>query len=65
MENKVLQNRLRSWMLWTSIAALVVFCVKEFAGIDIAPTADQLLDLLLPILVALGIVNDPTSKQTL
>ena len=30
-----MQNRFRSWALWTSIAALVVFCAKEFAGLDI------------------------------
>ena len=56
------QNRLRSWALWVSIAALVVFCVKEFAGIDISSTVDGLLNVLLPVLVGFGIVNDPTNK---
>ena len=42
-----MQNRFRSWALWTSIAALVVFCVKEFAGIDIHETVDGLMDVLL------------------
>ena len=59
---KELQNRFKSWALWCSIAALVVFCVREFAGIDIAPTVDGLLDYLLPVLMAFGIVNDPTNK---
>ena len=57
------QNRFKSWALWTAIAALVVFCVKEFAGIDIEPTVDGLLDVLLPVLVGFGIVNNPTVKQ--
>lgn len=56
------QNRFKSWALWTSIAALVVFCVKEFAGLDISETVNGLLDVLLPVLVAFGIVNNPTNK---
>ena len=57
-----MQNRFKSWALWTSIAALVVFAVKEFANLDIAPTVNGLLDVLLPVLVAFGIVNNPTDK---
>lgn len=56
------QNRFKSWALWTSIAALVVFCVKEFAGVDISNTVDGFLNVLLPVLVALGIINNPTDK---
>lgn len=59
------QNRLKSWALWVAVAALVVFCVKEFAGIDISQTVDGLLNVLLPVLVAFGIVNNPTSSTTL
>lgn len=57
------QNRFQSWALWTSIAALIVFCVREFAGIDIEPTVDGLLNVLLPVLVAFGIVNNPTNPD--
>lgn len=53
-------NRFKSWAVWLSIAALVVFCVKEFAGIDISATVDGLMNVLLPVLVAFGIVNNPT-----
>ncbi|MBR1584456.1 MAG: holin [Clostridia bacterium] len=59
------QNRLKSWALWTSIAALVVFCVKQFAGLDISETVNGLLDVLLPVLVGFGIVNNPTDKNHL
>lgn len=58
-----IQNRFRSWALWVSIAALVVFCVKEFAGVDISSTVNGLLDVLLPVLVGFGIVNNPTDKE--
>lgn len=59
------QNRFKSWALWTSVAALVVFCVKEFGGIDISGTVDGLLNVLLPVLVAFGIVNNPTVSDHL
>lgn len=57
------QNRFQSWALWTAVAALIVFCVKQFAGIDIGETMNGLLDVLLPVLVAFGIVNNPTDKK--
>lgn len=60
-----MQNRFKSWALWTAIAALVVFCVKEFAGLDIGPTVDGLLDVLLPVLVGFGIVNNPTDPDNI
>ena len=59
------QNRFKSWALWTALAALIVFCIKEFAGLDIGPTVDGLLDVLLPVLVGFGIVNNPTDNSHL
>ena len=59
------QNRWQSWALWTSVAAMIVFCVKQFVGIDISETVNGLLDVLLPVLVGFGIINNPTSKNTL
>ena len=56
-------ERFKSWALWTAIAALVVFCAKEFAGVDISDTVDGLLNVLLPVLVAFGIVNNPTDME--
>ena len=58
-------QRFKSWALWLSIAALIVFCVKEFAGIDIGDTVDGLLNVLLPVLVGFGIVNNPTDKNNI
>ena len=45
------------------MAALVVFLVKQFGGIDITDTVSQLMDLLLPLLIAFGIVNNPTNSK--
>lgn len=55
-------KRFKSWALWMSIAALIVFCVKEFGGIDISETVDGFMNVLLPVLVAFGIVNNPTDS---
>ena len=57
--------RLRSWALWLSLGALVVFCVKEFAGIDVSDTVDGFMNVLLPVLVAFGIINNPTDRSSI
>lgn len=57
------QNRFRSWALWLAVAALVVFCVKQFMGVDISEPVDGLMNVLLPVLVGLGIINNPTDKS--
>ena len=61
---KTFFERFKSWAVWLSLAALVVFCVKEFGGVDISETMDGLLDVLLPVLVAFGIVNNPTDRNS-
>ena len=63
MTKEELQNRLKSWALWTALADIIVLCVKQFAGLDISETVNGLLDVLLPVLVAFGIVNNPTDKK--
>ena len=55
-------SRFKSWAVWLSLGAFVTFCVKEFGGIDISTSVDGFLNVLLPVLVAFGIVNNPTNK---
>lgn len=64
-KRRVCQSRLRSWPLWTAIAALVVFAAKQFFGQDIAEPVGMLMDLLLPVLIGFGIINDPTNPKGL
>ena len=59
------QNRFKSWALWTSIAALAVWCVKEFAGIDISPDMNAFLNVALPVVVGLGVINNPTDGESI
>lgn len=60
---KNIASRFKSWAVWVAIGALIVFCAKEFGGIDISGTVNGLLDVLLPLLVAFGIVNNPTDSK--
>lgn len=60
-----LQPRYKSWTLWLALAALVAYIVKALWQVDISETLNTVMELLLPILVAFGIVNNPTSKTTL
>lgn len=57
-------KRFKSWALWLAIAALVVFCIKEFGGVDISDKINGLMNVLLPVLVAFGIVNNPTDPKS-
>ena len=58
-----MQNRFKSWALWLSIAALIVFLVKTFAKVDIAEPVNEFMDVLLPVLIGFGIVNNPTDSE--
>lgn len=60
---KNILGRFKSWAVWVALGAMIVFCAKEFAGVDISDTVDGLLNVLLPLLVAFGIVNNPTDKK--
>lgn len=56
-------ERLKSWALWLAVAALVAFLVKTFVHVDITDWLNDLLNVLLPVLVAFGIVNNPCDRQ--
>lgn len=65
MKEKMIKfaERFKSWALWLSLASLIAFCVKEFSGVDISDTLNELLNVLLPVLVGFGIVNNPTDRK--
>lgn len=58
-----MQNRFRSWALWLSVAALIVYVIKMIWGLDVSEQVNGFLDVLLPVLVAFGIVNNPTDGE--
>lgn len=61
------QNRFKSWALWVSVAGAVwtimsAFGVTEAIGIT-ETVFTQVLDAIGAILIAFGIVNNPTDKS--
>jgi phi LC3 family holin len=61
------QNRFKSWALWVSVAGAVwvvlsAFGLTEKIGIT-NETWNAILNATGTILIALGIVNNPTDKQ--
>lgn len=63
------QNRFKSWALWVSVAGalwtiLTAFGVTEAIGIT-ETAFTQVLDAVGAILIAFGIVNNPTDKSNL
>lgn len=62
MENK--QKFWQSPVVWTASAALIYFVVKEWFGFDI-PGWDKFITLLVGALLAFGVINNPTSKNSL
>ena len=59
------QKWYQSWAVWLALAALVVYCVKFFWKVDINSTVTGFMSVLLPVLMAFGIGNNPTSTGTL
>lgn len=64
-----MQNRFKSWALWVSVAGaiwtiLAAFGVTEKIGIQ-EGTFHTILDCIGTILIAFGIVNNPTDPNNL
>ena len=58
---KILE-RLKSPVLWLAVAALIAFITKNWLGFEI-PKFDEFVELLLAVMVAFGVVNNPTDKK--
>lgn len=56
-------KRFKSKALWISLAALIIFCAKEFCGIDLSAEINGLMNVALPVLVAFGVINNPTDRN--
>jgi len=56
-----MQSRLRSWPLWTAIFALIIYTSKTYFGFEI-PGTDRLIELILPVVIGLGIIANPSDS---
>lgn len=58
-----LSKRLKNYGLWVSVSSLVILLIQQF-GVEIAPEKyNTIVTTILGILVALGILNDPTTEN--
>jgi uncharacterized membrane protein len=59
-----MQNRLKNYGLWTSIAALI-FMILQNSGVGILPEQwDVYVNSILGILILLGIINNPDTDNS-
>lgn len=57
-----MKERIKSPVLWISMAALFTFIMKNWVGFEV-PHFDEFTELLLAVLVAFGVVNNPTDRS--
>ena len=53
----------KSWALWMSVAALIVYVCKTVCKIDIENWVNGLMDVLLPVMIGFGLINNPNKKK--
>lgn len=56
------QNRLKSPIAWASLAALFSFISKTYFKTELN-NIDELLNLFFTVLIAFGILNNPTNEN--
>jgi uncharacterized membrane protein len=57
------QNRFKSWALWLSTSALVLYVLKNVLKLDIdSEMWNTVVDMVLIVLTQFGILNAPTTK---
>ena len=57
-----MKERIKSPVLWLAIGALVAFVFKNWFGFEI-PEWNTFVELFLAVLIAFGVVNNPTDKN--
>ena len=56
-----MKERFKSPVLWTALIALVVFVLKTWCKVEIEGV-DEFTELLLAVLIAFGVCNNPTDR---
>ena len=57
-----MKERFKSPVLWTALIALVAFIAKTWCKFEIEGI-DEFTELLLAVLIAFGVCNDPTNRE--
>lgn len=48
--------------MWVALAALITYCARIFLNLDVGDTFNGLINMLMPVLMAMGIVTSPTGN---
>lgn len=59
-----MQNRWKSPVLWASMLTLIAFIATTYFGVD-EKEFNGFADVLMPVIIALGIINSPTDRGNL
>jgi len=62
-----MQNRFKSKVLWAAVAAQILSLLVTLGAIDtgLSETLNSVIVAVLELLVAFGVINNPTDKQGL
>ena len=60
-----LKKRVRNYGFWVSLSALIPLALQTFSDVSVLPpNYEEITSLLLSLIVALGICNNPTTKKS-
>lgn len=57
-----MKDKMKSWAMWLALAALMIYVVRVIFRIDISAEIKGFMDVLLPVLIGFGIVNNPNDR---
>lgn len=59
-----IREKMKSPVLWVSLSAMIFFICKEWIGLEIREW-DTFVELLIALLTAFGIINNPNSRNSI
>lgn len=60
----MIKEKLKSPVLWLALVALVFVVLKHLCGFDAMGAVDEVAEVLMGLIAAFGILNNPNSRNT-
>jgi len=64
MNLKQIKEKLKSYPMWIALFSLIALILKNFFDYEI-PEYNTMVELIMTILIAFGVVNNPNSRNSL
>ena len=64
MNIKSIKNKLKSYPMWIALFSLIALIANNFFDYEV-PEWDAIVNAIMTILIAFGVVNNPNSRDTL